>query len=141
MEKVESNITQFTEAASERFRKAFAIYKRRLKDNPDLNLRVFCHEVHVDYAGMSSWCNHHGVGLLKLRREAQTGMLTGEPMTFIQVQPSCTTPSSGSLYLRGISITFPDGVNLTLQESSVESVISLLSIYQSRQGGAASCSD
>ena len=48
---------------------------------------------------------------------------------------------SGFSNLRGVSITFPDGVNLTLQESSVESVISLLTVYQSRRGGAEPCSD
>lgn len=38
---------------------------------------------------------------------------------------------------------FPDGVNLTLQESGVEEVIALLDVYQIRhqaEGGARSCS-
>ena len=58
--------------------------------------------------------------------------------TFIQFVPSGKSTSGN---LRGVSITFPDGVNLTLQESSVENVISLLNIYSSRLGGAKPCSD
>ena len=36
----------------------------------------------------------------------------------------------------GISITFPDGVNLSLQECSAESVADLLAIYRNRCGAA-----
>ena len=38
--------------------------------------------------------------------------------------------------MRGISITFPDGVNLSLQECSAESVADLLAIYRNRCGAA-----
>lgn len=37
-----------------------------------------------------------------------------------------------SVSMRGISITFPDGVNLSLQEGNAESIADLLAIYRSR---------
>ena len=129
--------------ASTRYRKAVDGYKSRLKDNPDLKLSEYCKEVHTYYRGVIEWMRRSGIRTLDLKREASVetvcGMTnTGSGDAFIRFMPSNRTASSN---LRGISITFPDGVNLTLQESSVESVISLLTIYQSRQGGAGICSD
>ena len=129
--------------SASRYRKTIDDYKLRLKDNPDLKLSEFCKEVHTNYRRVLSWTRRHGISISALKRKASGGTAWGlsdtEPgNAFIQFVPSSRLTSASLL---GISITFPDGVNLTLQESSVESVISLLTIYQSRQGGAKSCSD
>ena len=129
--------------SASRYRKTIDDYKLRLKDNPDLNLSEFCKEVHTNYRRVLSWTRRHGISISALKRKASGGTAWGlsdtEPgNAFIQFVPSSRLTSASLL---GISITFPDGVNLTLQESSVESVISLLTIYQSRHGGAKSCSD
>ena len=129
--------------ASTRYRKTVDGYKSRLKDNPDLKLSEYCKEIHTNYRGVIDWMRRNGIRPLDLKREASgatvCGMAnTGSGDAFIRFVPSNRTASGN---LRGVSITFPDGVNLTLQESSVESVISLLTIYQSRQGGAGLCSD
>ena len=129
--------------ASTRYRKAVDGYKSRLKDNPDLTMYDYCKEQNINYSRLIGWMGRHGVSVIKLRHELRketecslSDIDSGN--AFIQFVPSSRTTSGN---LRGISITFPDGVNLTLQESSVESVISLLTIYQSRQGGAGICSD
>ena len=119
--------------AASRYAKVIEDYKVRLKDNPDLKLSEYCKETHTNYNGVVDWTKSHAVSIRELQREAHVE----SSGTFIQFAPSRYPASSD---LRGVSITFPDGVNLTLQESSVESVISLLTIYQSRQGGASSCS-
>ena len=129
--------------AASRYRKTIDDYKLRLKDNPDLKLSEFCKEVHTNYRRVLGWTRRHGISISALKRKASGGTAWGlsdtEPgNAFIQFVPSSRLTSASLL---GISITFPDGVNLTLQESSVESVISLLTIYQSRHGGAKSCSD
>ena len=129
--------------AASRYRRVIEGYKSRLRTNPDLKLSEYCKESHANYRGVIDWTKRHGISILELRREArgETSGSTSAPQSdgaFIQFMPSSRSTFGN---LRGISITFPDGVNLTLQESSVESVISLLTIYQSRQGGAASCSD
>ena len=129
--------------AASRYRKTIDDYKLRLKDNPDLKLSEFCKEVHTNYRRVLGWTRRHGISISALKSKASGGTAWGlsdtEPgNAFIQFVPSSRLTSASLL---GISITFPDGVNLTLQESSVESVISLLTIYQSRHGGAKSCSD
>ena len=129
--------------AASRYRKTIDDYKLRLKDNPDLKLSEFCKEVHTNYRRVLGWTRRHGISISALKRKASGGTAWGlsdtEPgNAFIQFVPSSRLTTASLL---GISITFPDGVNLTLQESSVESVISLLTIYQSRHGGAKSCSD
>ena len=129
--------------SASRYRKTIDDYKLRLKDNPDLKLSEFCKEVHTNYRRVLSWTRRHGISISALKRKASGGTAWGLSDTeagnaFIQFVPSSRLTSASLL---GISITFPDGVNLTLQESSVESVISLLTIYQSRHGGAKSCSD
>lgn len=131
-----------TQAAT-RYRKAVDGYKSRLKDNPDLKLSEYCKEIHTNYRGVIDWMRRNGIITLGLKRETSgetvCGMTnTGSGDSFIRFVPSNRTAPGN---LRGISITFADWVNLTLQESSVESVISLLTIYQSRQGGAGLCSD
>ena len=129
--------------SASRYRKTIDDYKLRLKDNPDLKLSEFCKEVHTNYRRVLGWTRRHGISISALKSKASGGTAWGlsdtEPgNAFIQFVPSSRLTSASLL---GISITFPDGVNLTLQESSVESVISLLTIYQSRHGGAKSCSD
>ena len=129
--------------SASRYRKTIDDYKLRLKDNPDLKLSEYCKEVHTNYRRVLGWTRRHGISISALKRKASGGTAWGlsdtEPgNAFIQFVPSSRLTSASLL---GISITFPDGVNLTLQESSVESVISLLTIYQSRHGGAKSCSD
>ena len=129
--------------SASRYRKTIDDYKLRLKDNPDLKLSEYCKEVHTNYRRVLGWTRRHGISISALKRKASGGTAWGlsdtEPgNAFIQFVPSSRLTSASLL---GISITFPDGVNLTLQESSVESVISLLTIYKSRHGGAKSCSD
>lgn len=118
-------------------------YKTRLRSDPNLRLSEYCKESDTHYGRVIDWMRRHGISVRKLRRESR-GEVGGRSMasssegTFIQFVPSGKSTSGN---LRGVSITFPDGVNLTLQESSVESIISLLSIYSSRLGGAKPCSD
>ena len=118
-------------------------YKTRLRSDPNLRLSEYCKESDTHYGRVIDWMRRHGISVRELRRESR-GEVSGRSMasssegTFIQFVPSGKSTSGN---LRGVSITFPDGVNLTLQESSVESIISLLSIYSSRLGGAKPCSD
>lgn len=129
--------------AESRYLKIIEGYREQLRKNPDLRLSEYCKESHTNYRGVMDWAKRHGIRIMDLRREARgettfKSVHSNSSNSFIQFRPS-NVVSSCNLY--GVSITFPDGVNLTLQESSVESVISLLTIYQSRHGGANSCSD
>lgn len=135
----ESTTTQ----AKARYNKVISDYRLKLGENPDLKLREYCKETHTYYRGLMDWLERYGPDSRGMKSEAcvkdgdETTVLESEG-TFIQFVPSGKSTSGN---LRGVSITFPDGVNLTLQESSVENVISLLNIYSSRLGGAKPCSD
>ena len=126
-----------------RYRKVIEDFRSRLGENPDLELREYCKETHTNYRGLIDWMERNGINTCETRRKArakendETTVLESEG-AFIQFVPSGKSTLGN---LRGVSITFPDGVNLTLQESSVESLISLLNIYTSRLGGAKLCSD
>ena len=76
--------------------------------------------------------------LKKSKSSSETALITADagtkPVSFIQFAPSA--PAAPSASMRGVSITFPDGVNLSLQECSAESVADLLAIYRSRCGAA-----
>ena len=114
-------------------------YKKRLKSDPSLQLKAVCAEMGVKYSRMIDWTSRQGIFVRKLQAEARSKKpSSGMSQAFIQFSPSGHRSSCG---LRGVSITFPDGVNLTLQDSSGESIISLLTIYRSRLGGANPCSD
>ena len=129
--------------AIERYNKVISDYRLKLGENPDLKLREYCKETHTYYRGLIDWLERYGPDSRGMKSEAcvkdgdETTVLESEG-TFIQFVPSGKSTSGN---LRGVSITFPDGVNLTLQESSVESIISLLNIYKSRLGGVKPCSD
>ena len=129
--------------AIERYNKVISDYRLKLGENPDLKLREYCKETHTYYRGLIDWLERYGPDSRGMKSEAcvkngdGTAVLESEG-TFIQFVPSGKSTSGN---LRGVSITFPDGVNLTLQESSVESIISLLNIYKSRLGGVKPCSD
>lgn len=128
--------------ASHRFIETIEAYKQRLQTVPDLKFKTFCDDIHADYRQILDWANHHGMGVAKLRKTAQdhpASIPSPVPESpFVQFVPSVREKASS---LRGVSITFPDGVNLTLQESSADDVINLLTIYRMRQGGAKLCSD
>ena len=103
-------------AASARYLKAWNGYKKSKKENPDLSLKAGNPDLEAPLNG------------------------GGDNPAFVQFVPRQGIESSPSS-LRGVSITFPDGVNLTLQECTTESVISLLTIYQQRKAEKATATD
>jgi len=145
--KMEEIISQ---RAVSRYCKIVQSYKEALKSNPDLRFKAYCNETHTHYYGALDWLKRNGISINEMRREArieiQTDLMpstlpdSSSAPTFVQFQPR---RSAQSQRLGGVSITFPDGINLTLQESGVEEVIALLDAYQTRrqaEGGARPCS-
>ena len=109
-----------------------------MKDNPNLKLKAYCEEVGVDYRMMICWTSNHGMHVSSLKadnaKSSVANTSTDNP-AFVQFVPRPgIQPTSSSL--RGVSIMFPDGVNLTLQECNTESVIGLLATYQQRKAMA-----
>ena len=116
-------------------------YRESVKSEAGLSLKAFCDRMGLSdgYTKVLSWANRRGVYIFEIHQGKRDTPNQNQP-TFIQLQPSRQSFSSR---LKVVSITFPDGINLTLQESGVAEVIALLDSYRSRhqaEGGATSCS-
>lgn len=75
----------------------------------------------------------------KAEREQKEGWAT-EPIPegmFIQFYPK---PHESVPMYKGISVNFPDGTNLTLQECTAEGLSSLINVYNKRKEEATACS-
>ena len=73
----------------------------------------------------------HQISLNRIQEHPKSPSSMTQDVSIVQIRPACSSPRPSSS-LSNISITFSDGVNLSLQECSVESVADLLSIYRSR---------
>ncbi|GAB6120043.1 hypothetical protein [Dysgonomonas termitidis] len=105
-------------------------YKECLKTTPHLSFKSYCEDNNINYERLLDWAQRHGIFIRELQAEARCeDFVNGDnPQTFIQFRPQSHPVMAGSV-LKGISITFPNNVNLTLQECTAESLISLLSLY------------
>jgi len=109
----------------------FENYKDSLKIRPDLSLKSYCRDNNIDYEKILDWMNRRGLSVRQLRAEARReglGHQDHQP-TFMQFRPQAG-PGIADCRLKGVSISYPNNMNLTLQECTVESVISLLLAYQ-----------
>jgi|GEM_PF-4411270 hypothetical protein len=76
---------------------------------------------------------------MKAEREQKEGGVK-EPIPegmFIQFYPK---PHESVPMYKGISVNFPDGTNLTLQECTAEGLSSLINVYNKRKEEATACS-
>lgn len=116
-------------------------YKELLKIDPLHTLKSFCKERGIKVTKFNDWMHRHGISVKRLQAEARGEDPCLYSNTFIQFKAG-NLPAYAADTLKGVSITFADGVNLTLQESSVENVVSLLTVYGYRNnGGSKICSD
>jgi len=131
---------QYDTSSPEGKRKVIDGYRQAVKLSPGLSFKSFCDQSCIDkYKPMLWWANNHGIRILDIQHGKESIIRDVTP-TFVQARPRSQSPLS---VLRNVSITFPDGVNLTLQESGVEEVVALLDAYQSRHqvgGGTRECS-
>ena len=100
---------------------AHDLYTRTLSDykscscsSPALTLRSYCRERHVNYHGMCLWLSRHGISIRELH------------------------PSSPDM-LYGVTITFPDGVTISIKQGSSFSVSRFIDRYNSKIQEEESC--
>ena len=104
-------------------------YKERLgQESAEYPLKAYCNELGVEYRRVIEWTSRHGYFVRDIKSE-----VAGLCETFVQFRPWQTGSSEGRAPLKGVSIAFPDGVGLRLEECSCESVISLLETYERRR--------
>ncbi|GAB6119726.1 hypothetical protein JCM30204_08750 [Dysgonomonas termitidis] len=110
--------------------KAVKDYKECLKTDPYLSFKTYCRDNSINYKKILDWMQRHGIYMRQLQDEARGEDLANgncQP-TFIQFRPQ-SHPVMANSALKGVSITFPNNISLTLQECTSESLISLLSLY------------
>lgn len=129
------------ESASIRYARVWADFSAAVGRGETKTLSSYCRLTHTSYDGIKHWIRSQGLSVKSLKRPNSTQETAlaackpeAGPVSFIQFAPSAAPASAASM--RGISIIFPDGVNLSLQECSAESVADLLAIYRSRYGAA-----
>lgn len=119
-----------TEIKELRSKDVYEQYIERLETDAYISFKSFCEEKNVNYRKSLDWTRRRSTSIRDLQNQAQ-GLTptTNSSSSFIQFKPS---PYSSNVESRltGVNITFPDGVNLVLQECSPESLITLLSNYR-----------
>ena len=142
---METQEIEFTEMACTRYQRTWRGFEAIFHRGGSSTLSAYCKSVHVSYEGMKKWVSANGLSVRQLKRggrmpRAQVkGSATGEaPDMFVQFMPP---PFTTFVPMRGVCITFPDGVNLTLQECTPEGVVTLLDTYARRRSAReAECS-
>ena len=93
--------------AHDLYTRTLSDYKSCLCSSPALTLRSYCRERHVNYHGMCLWLSRHGISIRELH------------------------PSSPDM-LYGVTITFPDGVTVSIKQGSPFSVNRFIDRYNSK---------
>ena len=101
-----------------------------------ISFKTFCDDNGIsDYRKILWWCRDRKISVKRIQAQCVHRNET-DSQSIVQIRPTTVPRSSSPSSLSNISITFPDGVNLALQECSVENVARLLTIYSSRRGAA-----
>ena len=117
-------------------------YRKCLTEiSPDYKLVDYCKERDIPYRKMVDWMSRNGYKVKDMKRDLFASDGASSPGTFLQFTPSAPSLESCDSQLKGVGIVFPDGVSLSLQECSCESVITLLEVYERRRSAReAECS-
>lgn len=131
--------------AGELYKQTWERYNALLNEAPTLTLRSFCKSASVNYHGMLKWTRRQGLSV-KARKKARKKRVKEDAITldriptFLQLLPP-PVPATAANVLHQVSITFPDGVLLTLQECTFEGLLSLIDTYARRRSAReAECS-
>ena len=109
-------------------------YKVAVSENAGrLSFKSFCDVNGIfDYEKILWWCRDRKISVKRIQ-QSQIASYSDIPVSssIVQVRPA-SIPRQYPSTLSGVSITFPDGVNLSLQEGNAEGIADLLAIYRSR---------
>ncbi len=143
---METQVQEFTEMACTRYQRTWRGFEAVFRRGGSSTLSSYCESVHVNYNGMKHWVAANGLSVRRLKKSnrnasfpAAAGGQEETPGAFMQFIPASIPAASEPL--RGVHISFADGVSLTLQECSPESVVTLLDTYERRRSAReAECS-
>ena len=107
--------------------------------NPVYVLLLPCCERHVNYHGMCLWLSRHGISIRELRPSSSVATAKEPASSFSRLFPVCSSPSSSPDMLYGVTITFPDGVTISIKQGSSFSVSRFIDRYNSKIQEEESC--
>ncbi len=107
-----------------------------------MTLRDYCKERHICYGGIQNWMSRHSIKVVDLKPRpvlpevsASTEQTTCEgpqiyPLSFTK-EASEKPVFAGNVFpvLKGVSITFPDGVIISIKEISQEDLNKFIQTY------------
>lgn len=120
---------------TERFASAWSDYQSLLLEHDVfIPLSQYCRKHSLSYSYMGNWLSEHGLSCNELRAQfkkrqqskvtipSASTIASGSPASgFITIPASClsreSSPShSGGCVIKGVSVTFPDGVQVSIRE-------------------------
>lgn len=142
---METQSQEFTEMAFMRYQRTWRGFAAILNRGGSATLSAYCKSVHVNYEGMKKWVSASGLSVRRLKQGKRTAPCPPEADAsvdalgmFVQFMP----PAPGmSTPMHGVSVSFPEGISLTLQECTPEGIVTLLETYVRRRSAReAECS-
>lgn len=126
--------------ANNRYEQTWNKYLVLLNKNPRATFSSFIQEEQVYKRGMEKWLRERGLlvraAKLKIRMlhaEASREQLPPSSLTtgamFLPVETSDSPQDGTSEMLSGISVTFPDGSQVSIKHGSAQAVMSFLKLY------------
>ena len=128
--------------AHDLYTQSLSEYKSRLCSFPGLTLRSYCREYHVHYHGMTLWLSRHGIRIRDLKASNSTPLPECPQSSFSRLVPvpdSTARAESSSDMLYGVTITFPDGVIVSIKQGSSFSVHRFIHRYNHQIKEEQSC--
>ncbi|MGL4412454.1 MAG: hypothetical protein ACRCZM_05300 [Bacteroidales bacterium] len=126
--------------ASERYELTLAQFIERRSNRESITLRDFCIDRHINYPAMTAWLSRKGISLydinplkFKITKERNSTPILPKSLsnqTFAPIHPQ-ESISWRSDELSGISITFPDGICVTIKQASVNALTDFINNYNS----------
>lgn len=145
---METQEISFTQMAYTRYQRTWRGFEAIFRRGGSATLSSYCESVHVNYNGMKHWIAANGLSVRHLKqchRNASSSPFVASEQedtvnAFMQFVPASALAASEPLH--GVHISFPDGVHLTLQECSPESIVTFLDTYERRRSAreAVECS-
>ena len=126
--------------AKKRYEQTWNKYLVLLNKEPKARLAAFLRSEHVHKRGMEQWMYENGLSVqaakLKIRMlHAEAAMSHNLPDSsstgamFLPVDTSACPHDGVSDRLTGISVTFPDGSQVSIKHGSAQAVMSFLKLY------------
>ncbi|MGL4368032.1 MAG: hypothetical protein ACRCTQ_07140 [Brevinemataceae bacterium] len=125
--------------AVERYQLTLDQFRAIRQEGKEITLRDFCKEKHVNYPPMTAWLSRKGIFISNLnpikkkniskpviKKEKSPDILSNQ--IFVPIQPQAPSKSITN-GLSGISITFPDGVCVTIKQASACALTDFINNY------------